>query len=130
MLGEICVICGNRHDRKTTKGNWKYYCDDCKDDRGVEIGSKRKRAGYILIWNGRKWQVEHRFIFEKHLGRKLLKGEIIHHRNGKRADNRLENLQLLTNKTHSSGIETKHSEDICYLLWRIEILEKELGIKQ
>jgi len=129
MLGETCVICGNHHNRKTPKGNWRFYCEDCKDDNGLEIGNKRKKAGYILVWNGRKWQFEQRFIFEKHLGRKLMKGEIIHHRNGNKADNRLENLQLLTRNKHCPGIETKHSEDICYLLWRIEGLEEKAGIK-
>jgi len=129
MLGEVCVRCGNCHDRKTTKGNWKYYCDDCKDDSNeFEIGDKKKRAGYILIWNGRKWQFEQRFIFEKHLGRKLMKGEIIHHRNGNKADNRLGNLQLLIRNKHCPGIESQHSEDICKLLYRIKNLENQLEV--
>lgn len=37
---------------------------------------------------------EHVFIMSEHLGRPLNKGETVHHKNGDRLDNRLENLEL------------------------------------
>lgn len=44
---------------------------------------------------------EHRFIVEKHIGRKLHRWELVHHINGKRDDNRIENLQVLTTAEHN-----------------------------
>lgn len=41
-----------------------------------------------------KYIFEHIIVMEESLGRKLLPGENVHHRNGVRDDNRLENLEL------------------------------------
>ena len=55
------------------------------------------KSGYIR---------EHRLVMEKKIGRFLQPNEVVHHINGNRQDNRVENLQLFDKPLHDS-LESK-----------------------
>lgn len=80
---------------------------------GLITHIKIAKNGYAYIYLNRQegkphYFLLHRYIMQYSLGRKLKKGEIIHHRDGDPLNNKLENLELV--KSHSKHLSDHQSE--------------------
>jgi len=84
-----------------TSSGYKYIC--------VKGHPNSDKIGKIL---------EHKYVMSQHLGRPLRKGETVHHKNGIRDDNRIENLELWNNN-HGNGQRVEDK-----LKWCKEFLEQ------
>jgi hypothetical protein len=97
----------NTHYRRLLNGG------DVRADDPIRIvtGTGYLHHGYwvVAVPEDERWLVggeaavgEHRLTMARHLGRALLPDETVHHRNGVRTDNRLENLELWSS-AHPKG---------------------------
>lgn len=100
-----CAVSGCRRDPTAGRGlcslhytRWRNHGDATYQPKPrLQAGDRftDDRTGYVyFVTEPGVYQLEHRVVMEQELGRKLLPGENVHHKNGARGDNRLANLEL------------------------------------
>lgn len=110
-----CCVCGADFDVIRSQVRRRRCCSlECarawksqtaRGRRAAEV--VRHTAGYLLEWapdhprQHRGRVLQHVLVMEAMLGRALVGDEVVHHRNGRRDDNRPDNLELMANQTHA-----------------------------
>lgn len=97
------------------------HCGNCttRGPKRFPVGTRKVDTdGYVRVKTVHGWRSEHVHVMQEHLGRLLQRGETVHHRNGVRGDNRVENLELWA-KSQPSG---QRVADL--LAWAHEIIER------
>lgn len=86
-------------------------------ENGYMVGLRRDDPMLAMARTG-GYVPQHRLVMARHLGRPLARDEFVHHRNGIRSDNRIENLELCT-RSHPDG---QRVEDV--LKWAREFVAR------
>jgi len=110
---KICKLCGKKF--KAYNMRMKFCCKEHALKYNVQKRRHKEKTvkydkinGYNKIKINGKWIREHRYIMEKHLGRKLKPNEDVHHINKNKIDNRVENLQIVQRNHHFGEVECPH----------------------
>lgn len=94
--------CRQRNNAKGRRGQLTGVQSKNYKTRLTKDGHLRMYAAKHPFADGRKEMHVHDMVMEIHLGRRLLPGEVVHHRDEVKTNNELSNLELKSHAQHSS----------------------------
>lgn len=123
-----CAYCKKEiQDKKYTRMGELFCSKKCSRSGKFNPSYKGKAwkttHGYLKLSRNGKQVYEHRYVMEQHLGRKLTKGEVVHHANGDRSDNRIENLEVFV--SNSAHFRLAHTNPDTHGLYTCPTCNKE-----
>ena len=125
MVDVTCENCGGtfRVKPKRIRRGVRFCSMECRRERQY-TGQFTRSDGYVAVRINDDYVLEHRAIMASHVGRCLERHEHVHHRNGIKHDNRLENLEIMLVGDHAahhhSGIdESRWMECTCITCGKI-----------
>lgn len=94
-----CKICGSEFTQTYNLNHHKQeFCSrHCARSQPRGSFGTVTLNGYIAIFVDGKRMYQHRYVMEQHLGRKLLRSEVVHHMDGNKQNNDISNLELVEN---------------------------------
>lgn len=135
-----CPACGDAFETyvEVSGEQHRTFCSHkCATDHRVTQGVGRlvngravtlHVSGYLMVWTpDRGRMMEHRYVMEQEIGRQLLPDEQVHHINGVKTDNRIENLALLSPRAHAQETRRDENRRMRAKAARIRELEQELA---
>lgn len=143
----VCQRCGKAYRMSPSQVRHRFggrFCSKaCEGDARIARPLQRTHNGrcarldpdgYVLVYepehpkagNG-GWVREHRLIIERVLGRILKRDEHVHHINGRKADNRFENLIVMNANDHAALSVKDYRDAVAEKLRKLEAYEKRFG---
>lgn len=113
-----CITCAGKSNAGDKHHHWKGGSHITNGYRAVKV--TKEDEFYISMANKNGYVMEHRLIMAKYLHRCLLPWEVVHHKNGDKLDNRIENLELLNGrKYHLVDVLSKSKAK----RWELELIK-------
>jgi hypothetical protein len=113
-----CEICGSDFTPPKKNRPGRYCSAKCRNTGNARASAKKRgesqRGKGVVGYVKQGGRHQHRIVAEQMLGRLLVKGEIVHHKDGNKHNNSPENLEVMKQgehmRAHGMGIPGKKLE--------------------